>query len=42
MKVVQYNEYLVRNVDADGLMLWHQGIISYSAECAHMLYPILC
>ena len=34
MKLVQYNEYLVTSVAADGLVLLHVGISSYSAEYA--------
>ena len=36
MKPVQCNENLVSSVGADGLVLWHQGISSYSAEFAPM------
>ena len=32
MKLVLYNEYLVRIVGNDGLVLQHQGISSHSAE----------
>ena len=41
MKLVQYNEYLVRAVDTDGLMLQHQGISSYSAEYVLMQFQLL-
>ena len=37
MSLIQYNEYLVNTVDTDGLVLQHQGISSYSAECAARL-----
>ena len=36
MKLDQYDKKSVRTVDTDGLVLWHQGISSYSAEYAHM------
>ena len=32
LKQVQYNEYWVRTVDIESLVLWHQGISGYSAE----------
>ena len=32
MKLVQYNECLISIVDADGLVLYHQGISSHSAD----------
>ena len=34
MNLVQYNEYLVTLLTADGLVLLHEGISSYSAEYA--------
>ena len=40
MKLVQYNECLVSIVDNDGLVLWHQGIISHSADYAPMRFPV--
>ena len=32
MKQVQYNEYFIRTVDTDVLVLKHQGISSHSPE----------
>ena len=40
MKLAQYNECLVSIVDTDGLVLWHQGISSNSAEYAPMHFPV--
>ena len=37
MKLVEYKAYLIGNVDTGGLVLYHQGISSYSAE-----YPPVC
>ena len=34
MTLVQYSEYLLSTVDADVLVLQHQGISSYSADYA--------
>ena len=41
MKLVQYNEHLVSIMDTDGLVLWNQGISSYSAENAPMYFQLL-
>ena len=41
MKLVQYNECLISTVDADGLVLLHQGISSHSADYAPMRFPVL-
>ena len=38
MKLLQYNGYLINTVDADGLVLLHQGISSHSAEYALMRF----
>ena len=40
MELVQYNEYPVRPVDTDDLVLKHQGISSYSAGYAPMCFPL--
>ena len=40
MKLVQYNECLIGIVDADGLVLWHQGISVHSADYAPMRFPV--
>ena len=40
MKRVQYNECLVSIVDTDGLVLWHQGISSHSADYAPKRFPV--
>ena len=40
MKLVQLNEYLVRTVGNDGLVLHHQGIIGYRAEYAPMRFKL--
>ena len=40
MKLIQYNECLVRIVDTDGLVLEHQGISSHSADYAPMRFPV--
>ena len=40
MKLAQYNECLISIVDADGLVLWHHGIGSYSADYAPMRFPV--
>ena len=34
MKLGQYNEYCISTVGTDGLVLYHQGISSHSAEYA--------
>ena len=36
MKLVQYEDFSVSNVEIDYLMLKHQVIRSYSAECTHI------
>ena len=41
MKLVQYNEYLVCTVDTDGLVIYHQGISSYSSEYVPMLFQLV-
>ena len=41
MKLVQYNECLISIVDADGLVLLHQGISSHSADYAPKHFPVL-
>ena len=40
MKLVQYKEYLISNVDTDDLVLQHQGISSYSAEYVPMCFQL--
>ena len=40
MKLVPYNECLVGIVDTDGLLLYHQGISSHSADYAPMPFPV--
>ena len=40
MKLVQHNECLVSIVDTDGLVLYHQGISSYSADYAPLRSPV--
>ena len=40
MKLVQYNECLFSIVDTDGLVLYHQGISSNSADYATMRFPV--
>ena len=40
MELFQYNKYLVRIVDIDGLVLKHQGISSYSAEYTPMFFQL--
>ena len=40
MTLVQYNEHLVNTVAADGLVLKHQVICSYSAEYAPMYFQL--
>ena len=40
VKLAQYNEYLIRTLDTDSLVLWHQGISSHSAEYAVMHFPV--
>ena len=40
MKLVQNNQYLVSTVDTDGLVLWHQGISSHSAENVAMHFQL--
>ena len=39
MKLAWYNEYSIRTVDTDGLVLQHQGISSHSAEYALIRFP---
>ena len=39
MKLVQYNDCLVSMVDTDGLVLYHQGISSHSADYTPMRFP---
>ena len=41
MKLVEYNGCLVSIVDTDGLVHWHQGISSFSADYAPMRFPVL-
>ena len=36
IRLVQYNGYLISTVDADDLVLWHQGIGIYSEEYTPM------
>ena len=38
MKLLQCNEYVVSQVDTDGLVLQHKGISSYSAEYTLMYF----
>ena len=38
MEALQYNEYLISIVDADGLMLQHQSISSYRTEYAPLCF----
>ena len=38
--LVQYNDYLVNNVDTDSLVLEQQGISSHSAENASMHFQL--
>ena len=40
MKLVQYNGCLISIVDADALVLYHQGISSHSADYAPMRLPV--
>ena len=40
MKLVQYDEYLVNIVPTDGLVLWHQDILSYSVDYAPMHFQL--
>ena len=40
MNLVQYNEWLISIVDADGLVLWHQGISSHSPDYAPVRFPV--
>ena len=40
MKLVQYNERLISIVDADGVVLQHQGISIHSAHHAPMRFPV--
>ena len=41
MKPVQYNECLISIVDADDLVLYHQGISSHIADYAPMRFPVV-
>ena len=38
--MVQYNEYLVSDVDTDSQVLSHQGISNHSAEYATMCFKL--
>ena len=40
MKLVQRIECFISTVDADGLVLLHQGISSHSADYAPMRFPV--
>ena len=40
MNLVSRNEYLIRTVDTDGLVLEHQAISSHSAEYAPMYFQL--
>ena len=40
-KLVQYSECLVSILDTDGQVLYHQGIMSHSADYAPMRSPVL-
>ena len=40
MKLVQYDKYLVNIVRTDGLVLWHQDILSYSVDYAPMHFQL--
>ena len=40
MKPIQYNDYLASTVDTAGLVLLQQGISSYNAEYASMLFEL--
>ena len=40
MKLIQYSKYLLRTVDTDGLVLYHQGISSHSADYAHIRFQV--
>ena len=40
MILVQYNEWLVSDVDTDGLVLLHQGISSHSTDYAPKHLPV--
>ena len=40
MKLVQHNECSTSIVDADVLVLQHQGISSHSADYAPMHFPV--
>ena len=38
MDLVKYSKYFISSLDTDKLVLWHQGITSYSAEYAPMYF----
>ena len=40
MKLVEWNKCLINAVDTDGLVLYHQGISSHSADYAPMRFPV--
>ena len=40
MQLVQYNGCLISAVDTDGLVLYHQGISSHSADYAFMCFQV--
>ena len=40
MKLAQYSKYVVGNVGADDLVLWHQGISSYSADYTPICFQL--
>ena len=40
MKLFQYNEYVVSNVDTDGQVLQCQVISGHSAECTPMRFQV--
>ena len=40
MKMLQLIDCLISTEDTDGLVLWHQGISSHSADYAPMRFPV--
>ena len=40
MKLVPYDEYIVSIVGTDGLVLYHQGISSYSVQYTPLYFQL--